>query len=138
MMENKPKNLGRAYLVGKLRERGLSRRDSVRILNVILEEMAKALKRGELVEFPLGALRRVRHQRSKERGWFLGKITTIYRRRYTVKHDLYEEGYNLLNGKKYEQAAGSGQGVLNTINSAPKYNAMPPPQCKESRHPIQG
>ena len=32
-MEDKPKNLGRAYLVGKLRERGLSRGDAVRILN---------------------------------------------------------------------------------------------------------
>lgn len=78
MMDSKPKNLGRAYLVGKLRERGRSRRDSVRILNVILDEMARALKRGELVEFTFGTLRRIRHQRSKEQGWFLGKITTIY------------------------------------------------------------
>ena len=100
MMEGKPKNLGRAYLVDKLRERGLSRRDSVRILNVILEEMAKALKRGERVEFPLGALRRVRHQRTKKRGWFLGRITNIYKRRYWVRHELDEEGYKLLNGKK--------------------------------------
>jgi hypothetical protein len=28
-MESKPKTLGRAYLVGKLRERGLSWRDAV-------------------------------------------------------------------------------------------------------------
>ena len=100
MMEDKPKNLGRAYLVDKLRERGLSRRDSVCILNIILEEMAKALKRGERVEFPLGALRRVRHQRTKKRGWFLGRITNIYKRRYWVRHELDEEGYKLLNGKK--------------------------------------
>ena len=99
-MEGKPKSLGRAYLVGKLRKRGLSRRDSVRILNFVLREMAQALKRDEPVEFPLGALRRVRHQRSKKRGWFLGKITTIYKRPYTVKHELDEEGYKLLNGKK--------------------------------------
>ena len=33
-MEGKPKNLGRAYLVDKLRERGLSRRDSVRIVKL--------------------------------------------------------------------------------------------------------
>jgi hypothetical protein len=39
-MESKQKSLGRAYLVGKLRERGLSRRDAVRILNVVLDEMA--------------------------------------------------------------------------------------------------
>lgn len=99
-MEGKPKNLGRAYLVDKLRERGLSRRDSVSIVKFVFDEMAKALKRGELVEFPLGALRRVRHQRSKQRGRFLGKVRTIYKRRYTVKHELDEEGHNLLNGKK--------------------------------------
>ena len=109
MMEDKPKNLGRAYLVDKLRERGLSRRDSVCILNIILEEMAKALKRGERVEFPLGALRRVRHQRTKKRGWFLGRIATIYKRRYWVRHELDEEGYELLNGKKLEQAAGAAR-----------------------------
>jgi hypothetical protein len=66
----------------------------------IFNEMARALKRGEIVEFPLGALRRVRHQRAKQRGWFLGKITTIYKRRYTIKHVLDQEGYKLLNGKK--------------------------------------
>jgi nucleoid DNA-binding protein len=85
-------------LVEKLRERGLSRRDSVRVVKFVFDEMARALKRGESVEFPLGALRRVRHQRSKKRGWFLGKITTIYKRRYTVRHELGEGGYNLLNG----------------------------------------
>jgi|SRR5580658_8483685 hypothetical protein len=100
MMESKPKNLGRAYLVEKLRERGLSRRDSVRILNAILGEMTMALKRGERVEFPLGALRRVQHQHTKKRGWFLRRITTIYKRRYSVKHELDEEGYKRLHGKK--------------------------------------
>jgi nucleoid DNA-binding protein len=100
MMEGKPKNLGRAYLVDKLRERGLSRRDSVRIVEFVFDEMANALKQGEFVEFPLGVLHRVRHQRSKQRGRFLGKVRTIYKRRYTVKHKLDEEGHNLLNGKK--------------------------------------
>ena len=47
---------GRAYLVGKLRERGVSRRDAVRILNVIFGEMGLALRRGEYVEFPFGYL----------------------------------------------------------------------------------
>jgi len=100
VMESKPKNLGRAYLIGKLRERGLSRRDSARIVNFVLKEMAEALKRGESVEFPLGTLRRVRHQRTKQRGWFLGRIRTIYKRPYTVKYELDEEGYKLLNGEK--------------------------------------
>jgi nucleoid DNA-binding protein len=99
-MESKPRNLGRAYLVDKLRKRGLSRRDSVRIVKIVFDEMAQALKRGETVEFPLGTLRRVRHQRKKMRGWFLGKIRTIYKRPYTVKYELDEEGYKLLNEKK--------------------------------------
>lgn len=65
-MESKPKSLGRAYLVGKLRELGLSRRDAVRILNFVLNEMAQALRRREPVEFPLGTLRRVRHFHEEE------------------------------------------------------------------------
>ena len=59
-MEDKPKNLGRAYLVGKLRERGLSRRDAVRILNAGFDEMIKALQRGKDVEYPFGSLVRVK------------------------------------------------------------------------------
>jgi nucleoid DNA-binding protein len=112
MIEGKSKNLGRAYLVEKLRKLGLSRRDSVRILNIILDEMGKALKRGERVEFPLGALRRVRHLREKQRGWFLGKITTIYKkRRYWVRHEIDAEGDSLLNGKKQVYSAGSFPGA---------------------------
>jgi len=99
-MENKPKSLGRAYLVGKLRELGLSRRDAVRTLNFVFDEMTQALRRGEKVEFPFGTLLQVRHQHAKKRGWFLEKIITIYKRPYTVKHELDEEGYKLLNGKE--------------------------------------
>jgi len=51
-MESKPKNLGRAYLVGKLQAQGLSRRQSVLIVNVILERMIHVLRRGWDVEFP--------------------------------------------------------------------------------------
>jgi nucleoid DNA-binding protein len=99
-MESKPKNLGRAYLVGQLRKRGLSRRDSVRILNFVLDEMTQALRRGEKVEFPFGTLLRVRHQHAKKRGWFLEKIITIYKKPYSVKHELDEKGYKLLSEKK--------------------------------------
>ena len=116
-MENKPKSLGRAYLVGKLRERGWTRRESARIVNFVLNEMTQALKRGESVEFPLGTLRRVRHQRSKQRGWFLGRIRTIYKRPYTVKHELNEEGYKLLNGKKYREARSGGAGHTHSPES---------------------
>jgi hypothetical protein len=59
-MEIKPKNLGRAYLVGKLQAQGLSRRRSVLVVNVILERMIRALKRGWEVDFPLGKLKRVK------------------------------------------------------------------------------
>jgi len=99
-MESKPKNLGRAYLIDKLRERGLSRRNSVRILNFVLDEMTQALRRGEKVEFPFGTLLRVRHQHAKKRGWFLEKIITIYKKPYSVKHELDEKGYKLLSEKK--------------------------------------
>ena len=53
-MDRQPRNLGRAYLVKKLQERGLSRRDAVRNLNAIIWEMKKALKRGwEALNFVL-------------------------------------------------------------------------------------
>jgi nucleoid DNA-binding protein len=110
-MESKPKNLGRAYLVSKLSELGLSRRDAVRILNFVLYEIAQALRRREPVEFPFGSLLRARHFHGKTRGRFLGKTRTIYRRRYTIRHELDDGCYNLLNGKKEEQTAGSGRGT---------------------------
>ena len=51
---------GRGYLAEKLRERGVSRRQAVRILNLIFAEMKQTLARGRPVEFPCGTLRRVR------------------------------------------------------------------------------
>ena len=101
-MEGKPKNLGRAYLVGKLRERGLSRRDSVRILNAIFDEMIKALRRGRDVAFPFGHLKRVK--RLSERWLEIGDEPM---NPYTVEHELDEEGYRLLEGSK---AAETGLG----------------------------
>jgi hypothetical protein len=116
-MESKPKSLGRAYLIDKLRELGWSRRDSAGIVKLVLNEMIQALKRGESVEFPLGTLRRVRNQRTRQRGWFLGRIRTIYKRPYTVKHELNEEGYKLLNGKKYRGARSGGPGHTHSPES---------------------
>lgn len=49
----------------KLQERGLSRRQAVRILNEIFEEMSHALKRGEEMDFPMGKLIRVKKRLSK-------------------------------------------------------------------------
>ena len=65
-MKKKPQNLGRAYLVGKLMARGLSRRQSVLVVNVILERMIHALRSGWEVEFPFGKLKRVRRHFSEE------------------------------------------------------------------------
>ena len=66
-MKSKGKNLGgRGSLVSKLRERGLSHRRAVRIVDAVLAEMKKALRRGRAVEVPLGKLKRVLPHFSKE------------------------------------------------------------------------
>jgi nucleoid DNA-binding protein len=62
----------------------LSRRQAVELLNFILDEAAAALARGEDVEFPFGSLQRVHHPHKKTDGWFLGRMTTIYKKPYTV------------------------------------------------------
>jgi hypothetical protein len=89
-MENKPKNLGRAYLVGKLQARGLSRRQSVLIVNVILERMIHALCRGWEVEFPLGKLMRVKRHFSKL--WDAIDDWPANRDPHTIVHELDEAG----------------------------------------------
>ena len=83
-MENKENTLNKGYIVRKLWERCLSRRRSVQLLNFILDEVAAALASGEDVEFPFGSLQRVHHPHKKKEGWFLGRITTIYKKAYTV------------------------------------------------------
>ena len=85
-MESKPKNLGRAYLVGKLQARGLSRRQSVLIVNVILERMIHALRRGWEVEFPLGKLKRVKRHFSKI--WDAIDDWPANRDPHTIVHEL--------------------------------------------------
>ena len=47
---------GRAYLIKKLGERGLSRRRPLRVLNHIFREIRRALARGKEVEFAGGRL----------------------------------------------------------------------------------
>ena len=85
-MESKPKNLGRFYLVGKLQGNGLSRRQSVLIVNVILEQMISALRRGWEVEFPLGKLKRVKRHFSKL--WDAIDDWPANRDPYTIVHEL--------------------------------------------------
>jgi hypothetical protein len=85
-MESAGKNLGgRAYLVGKLQERGWSRRQSVAIVNKVFEEIGLALRRGEYVEFPFG-LRKA----EKGRRWDAP---------LTVEHVADDEGSKLVDGE---------------------------------------
>ena len=89
-MKTKPKNLGRAYLVGKLRAQGLSRRQSVLVVNLTLERMPRALRRGWEVEFPLGKLKRVKRHFSKL--WDSIDDCPANRDPYTIMHELDEAG----------------------------------------------
>ena len=102
-MERKGNILNKGYIVRKLCERGLSRRQSVQILNSILDEVAAALARGEEVESPFGSLQRVHHPHKKTDGWFLGRNTTIYMKPYTVALEVDAESEKLLN-KRIEEA----------------------------------
>jgi len=95
-MEKKPRNLGRAYLVKKLRERGLSYRRSARILNFVFAEMAKTLKRGGVVPFPFGKLKRVKRQFGK--WWDHVGDSPAHVSLYTVVHVLDKASDKLLNG----------------------------------------
>jgi hypothetical protein len=93
-MESKPKNSGRAYLVGKLRDGGLSHRQAVLTVNVILERMVRALKRGWEVEFPLGKLKRVKRHFSKL--WDAIDDWPADRDPHTIVHELDEAGARAL------------------------------------------
>ena len=99
-MEWTGNTLNKGYVVRKLRERGLSRRRSVELLDFILDEAAAALARGEDVEFPFGSLQRVRHPHKKTDGWFLGRTTTIYKKPYTVALEVDAKGEALVNRKR--------------------------------------
>jgi hypothetical protein len=85
-MSIKGKSVGRAYLVEKLQEQGLSRRDAVRILNFVIDEMVKALRRGEEVEFPFGKLKRVKRHFSK--WWDEMDDTPANRSPYAIVYQL--------------------------------------------------
>ena len=71
-------------------------RQAVRVINVILAEMKKALKRGGEVEFPFGKLKRVKRHFSK--WWDAADDTPAHRNPYTVEHQLDESGDQELNG----------------------------------------
>src|SRR5881392_768788 len=100
-MEKKPQSIGRAHLVKKLEEHGLSRRGAVRVLNVMFKEMKEALARGETVEFPWGKLERVRHPRVTAGGTSLEGTLRKYKKPFTVGHVTDEAGEKLLNPKRW-------------------------------------
>ncbi len=95
--EKKPGSLGRAQFVEKLHAKGFSRREAKRTLNIALDAMMEGLEQDGEVEFPLGKLVLVRHRHRKQEGMFLGKKRTIYRRCFTVVHELDEKLDKLLN-----------------------------------------
>ena len=82
-----PKTLVTGDIVRNLRGRGLSRRDAARIFSAILGEMKDALRQGEEVELSFGTLKKVRHSHKRRRGWFLNKISSIYKQPFGVVLD---------------------------------------------------
>ncbi len=92
--DRKPRNLGRASLIGKLRERGLSRRRAGRILDFILEQVKQALAQGDPVEFPFGWLERAPKQSPRYEGMFADEPMQPYK----VAHFTDAEGVRLLGG----------------------------------------
>ncbi len=91
--------MNKGEIVKKLCERRLSRRDTVRILNALLDEMAAALNRSEAVEFAFGSLKKIRHAHKQQRGRLLNRNTTIYKKPYTMVLKVDAAGDKLLNGE---------------------------------------
>jgi len=73
-------NLGRDYIIEKLKTLGLSDRRARRVLNDVIDSMKEALQRGENVDVSFGTLKIKKCNRRPKRGWHLGKITTIYKK----------------------------------------------------------
>ena len=93
--EPKDKNLsGRAYLVQRLMDQqDLSRRQATEIVNIILERMIRALKRGWEVEFPYGILVRVKRSVTYRWGEMGGRFP------YRLDWQLDRAGARELSGK---------------------------------------
>ena len=80
----KPKTLVTADIIRKLRDLGITNRAALLIFHRIIDEMKQALKQGEEVEWPFGSLKKVHQPQKPNRGWFLHKITTTYKKPFTV------------------------------------------------------
>ena len=97
--------VGRAYLVFRLGELGISRRQAVEVVNAILDVMIMALGRGRDVEFPFGRLSRVRTQFGAR--WGNHDDRPAHRDPYTVQWIPSWEGLKqLLGPEAAEQEAG--------------------------------
>lgn len=83
-MPKKQRTLVTGDIILELRKHGMSRRQAVYIFNSVLDLMRDALKRGEEVEWPFGSLKKVPQPRRPLRGWYLKRITTLYKKRFTV------------------------------------------------------
>lgn len=123
--------LNKGYIVRKLQERGLSRRQSVKILNSILDEVAASLTRGEDMEFPFGSLKRVHHPHKKTDGWFLGRNATIYKTPYSVALEVDAESEKLLN-KRIEEAKSQRAPTARPVYAGPQIPVRLPPNPAES------
>jgi hypothetical protein len=87
LMAERPKSFGRADLVAKLKaDCGLSRRQSVAVVNAVLEWASDHLCRGKTVEIPYGQLRRVRNWFGES--WYEADDWPANRKGYTI---VYEE-----------------------------------------------
>jgi hypothetical protein len=96
-MGKNPKKLGaREYLIRQLKRRGVSRRRSVRGLNLVFAEIKNALGRGEEVELPWGKLKVMRHKHRTQTGHFLNRKMTTYKWPFTVVLETNREGDRLL------------------------------------------
>ncbi len=108
--------LGRAYLVRKLQARGLSRRQSVLIVNVIQERMIRALKRGWEVEFPFGKLKRVKRHFSKL--WDAIDDWPANRDPHTIVHELDLAGDQELHPWEWPKTGAANTRSQRSMNSS--------------------
>ena len=66
-MDENPSNLGRAYIVGELRKKNVSKRMAVMPVNFVIREMSLTLKQDREVEFSFGRLVRVKKESRRRR-----------------------------------------------------------------------
>jgi nucleoid DNA-binding protein len=63
----------------------LSRPQATKVVNVIFDSIAAALKKGEKVTIPIGTLEVLEQTRPPLRRWFLGRVRVTYAQRKRIK-----------------------------------------------------